>query len=90
VKLPTYPATQPNGLRNFEKYKFWAELNSYGMYRLHYTSATMEDDMKAFCFRSISNTNFEYKDSYIAELKELEERKEKELYLKLKEKFESN
>ena len=88
VKLPTYPVAQPNGLRNFDKYKFWAEITSYGMYRLHYSAATMELEMRGFCFKSPEINNFRYKDSYIAEMEELKLKKEKELYLQLKSKFE--
>ncbi len=88
LKLPTYPVGQPNGLSDFDKYKFWAEINSYGMYRLHYSAATMELEMRGFCFKSIEINNFRYKDSYIAEMEELKLKKEKELYLQLKNKFE--
>ena len=89
VKLLTTPKDQPNGMRGFDKFNYWAIVDEWGFYRLHYTSSTMEDEMKGFCFRSISNNLIEYKESYLSHQMELDEQREKDLYLRLKSKYES-
>jgi hypothetical protein len=90
IKILTTPLYQPNGMRGFYKFNYWAIVDDYGFYRLHYTSTTMEVEMMGFCFRSIANNLIEYKESYIEEQKELDEQREKDLYLKLKNKYEIN
>jgi predicted nucleotidyltransferase component of viral defense system len=90
VKLPCYPEENPCGMLLFESYRYCAVVDSRGLYRLNYIAATMEMDMREFWFTKANIDAINYKESYIKKLEREKEQAEKELYLKLKEKFEKN
>ncbi len=94
VKSPCYPEENPWGMLFFESYRYCAVVDNRDenrdIYRLHYTAATMEMDMREFWFTTFDINAINYKESYIKKLEAEKEQAEKELYLKLKEKFEKN
>lgn len=68
-------------------YEFWF-IEENGYYCLHKNSSTMNEDMKLFCFNSLSNGLFKHTKEYVQKQEEEKEKEDFELYLKLKNKFE--